>query len=89
MYGGGQRNLQSSMQRSLSTGDLKSTQRTGEQQTKIVNESIVKVETHYPQLVHDFNTYIVRTAKLRDAGDNLHKSFVGYAQEESPALKGW
>ena len=88
MYGGGQRSLQSSKQRSLSTGDLKSTQRTGEQQTKIVNESIVKVETHYPQLVNDFNTYIVRTAKLRDAGDNLHKTFIRYAQEESPVLKG-
>lgn len=88
MYGGGQRSLQSSKQRSLSTGDLKSTQRTGEQQTKIVNQSIVRVETHYPQLVQDLNTYIVRTAKLRDSGDNLHKSFVRYAQDESPALKG-
>lgn len=89
MYGGGQRSLTTSMkQRSLSTGDLKSSQRTGEQQTKIVNQSIEKVETHYPHLVQDLNTYIVRTAKLRDSGDTLHKSFIKYAQDESPALKG-
>ncbi len=90
MYGGGQRNtLNASMkQRSLSTGDLKSSQRTGEQQTKIVNQSIERIETHYPQLVQDLNSYIVRTAKLRDSGDTLHKSFIKYAQDESPALKG-
>eukprot|EP00794_Sanderia_malayensis_P019053 gene19053-20966_t len=89
MYGGGQRSLNQSMkQRSLSTGDLKSSQRTGEQQTKIVNQSIEKIETHYPQLVHDLNNYIVRTAKLRDSGDNMHRSFIRYAQDESPALKG-
>ncbi len=89
MYGGGQRRLDASMkQRSLSTGDLKTSQRTGEQQTKIVNQSIHKVETHYPQLVNDLNYYIVRSAKLRDSGDNLHKSFIRYAQDESPALRG-
>ena len=89
MYGSGQHSLTASTkQRSLSTGDLKSTQRAGEQQTKIVSQSIAKIETHYPQLVQDLNTYIVRTAKLRDSGDSLHKSFIKYAQDESPALKG-
>ena len=74
-------------ERSLSTGDLKSSLRSGEQQTKIVTQNIEKIETHYPQIVQDLNDYVVRTAKLRDTGDTLHKSLINYAQDESPILK--
>lgn len=73
--------------RSYSTGDLKTHIRSGEQQTKVVNQSIEKVESHFPQFVQDVNMYTVRSAKLRDAGDCFAKSLQEYAQSEAPALK--
>ena len=73
--------------RSYSTGDLKTSIRAGEQQTKVVNENIEKVESHFPQFVQDINLYTVRSAKLRDAGDNFAKSLQVYAESETRAVK--
>jgi len=74
-------------QRSYSTGDLRTSLRSGEQQTKVVNENITNVESHFPQLIQDLNLYAVRSAKLRDAGDILTKSVQDYAASETPVLK--
>ncbi|XP_012558002.1 CBY1-interacting BAR domain-containing protein 1 isoform X1 [Hydra vulgaris] len=74
-------------QRSYSTGDLKTSIRSGEQQTKVVTENIEKIENHFPQLVHDINLYTVRSAKLRDAGDNMAKSIRLYADSETSSIK--
>jgi len=74
-------------QRSYSTGDLKTSIRSGEQQTKVVSDNIEKIENHFPQLVQDMNLYTVRSAKLRDAGDNFSKSIQEYAASETPALR--
>ncbi|XP_057304277.1 CBY1-interacting BAR domain-containing protein 1-like isoform X1 [Hydractinia symbiolongicarpus] len=67
--------------------DLKTSMRAGEQQTKVVNENIEKVENHFPHIVQDINLYTVRSAKLRDAGDNFAKSLQDYAVSETPVLR--
>jgi len=61
--------------------------RASKHQKKIVEENIGNVEHYYPQIIHDVNLYTVRSAKLRDAGDQFSKSLSSYAQSESPALK--
>lgn len=53
----------------------------------MVTENIEKVESHFPQMVHDMNLYTVRSAKLRDAGDMFSKSLRDYAMTEVPALQ--
>lgn len=68
-------------------GDLKTSIKTGAQQTKVVNENIEKIENHFPQMVQDINLYTVRSAKLRDAGDQFTKSLQGYASTETPVLR--
>ncbi|XP_066911529.1 CBY1-interacting BAR domain-containing protein 1-like isoform X2 [Clytia hemisphaerica] len=74
-------------QRSYSTGDLKTSIRSGEQKNKVVTENIEKIENHFPQMVQDINLYTVRSAKLRDAGDQFSKSLRQYAGTEVPALQ--
>ena len=56
-------------------------------QRDTIRENIDKVEQFYPQLVQDLNLYTVRSAKLRDAGDQIARSLNDYAQSESPILQ--
>lgn len=82
-----QRHFAAPPQRSFSTGDLKTSIRSGEQQNKVVTENIEKIENHFPHMVQDMNLYAVRSAKLRDSGDQFSKSLRQYATTESPALR--
>ena len=68
-------------------GDLKSSIKAGEQQTKVVSENIEKIENHFPHIVQGINLYTIRSAKLRDAGDLLSKSIQNYANSETPLLQ--
>lgn len=66
---------------------MKTSIKTGEQQTKVVTENIEKVENHFPHMVQDINLYTVRSAKLRDAGDQFTKSLQEYASTETPIVR--
>lgn len=66
---------------------MKTSIKSGEQQTKVVTENIERVENHFPNMVQNINLYTVRSAKLRDAGDQFTKSLQDYASTEMPALR--
>ncbi|XP_031562917.1 protein FAM92A-like [Actinia tenebrosa] len=67
--------------------DLKASLKATEQQTKVVDQNITTVETHFPKLSTVLQRYAVGTAKLRDKGDALHKAVATYAENESQSMK--
>lgn len=67
--------------------DLKASLKATEQQTKVVDQNISVVETHFPKLTDVLQRYAVGTAKLRDKGDVLHKTIQTYAENESQSMK--
>lgn len=67
--------------------DLKASLKATEQQTKVVDQNITVVETHFPKLSAVLQRYAVGTAKLRDKGDLLHKTVQQYAENESQSMR--
>jgi len=67
--------------------DLKASLKATEQQTKVVDQNITIVETHFPKVSTVLQRYAVGTAKLRDKGDALHKVISTYAENESQSMR--
>ncbi|XP_033104213.1 protein FAM92A-like [Anneissia japonica] len=61
--------------------------RARENQSKFAQQRIVNVEKHFSALCQNMSTYARKVAKLRDAGDDISKTLLQYAESEMQTTK--